>query len=251
MILGSSSLSYVPITHKNLNKGKTTNLYFNFSPDEARLQFEEIFIEEIYKKGRIKKDMVILDIGAAMGLSALYFKDYAKMIYACEPFPDVYESAVKNTSYANIKCFQIGIAGSTREATLYGYNNQPAATMEIRPDITSTEQVQFMAIDDFFAENKINHLDLLKIDCEGAEYEIFCSEGFEKVAPKIDYIIGEAHLQPPYYPFYIPEMLKENGFKTQWLPFDNFTQEVHIRRPDGSIKKYKSYLKTLFFAKRI
>jgi hypothetical protein len=146
-----SSMPSTSIVSPKLNNGKTTNLYFNFSPEEAEMQFNEVFTLEYYKKGLVKKDMVIVDIGAAMGLSALYFKDNAKIIYACEPFKDVFDSAVLNTKeYKNIKCFQIGIAGNTRNGLIYGYDNASASTIEVRPNITSQVEVKFMAINEFF-----------------------------------------------------------------------------------------------------
>ncbi len=234
-----------------LNNGKTTELYFNFGLEEARMQFQEIFQIEQYKKGLIKRDMVIVDIGAAMGLTSLYFKDYAKMIYACEPNKAVYESAVKNTEkYNNIKVFNIGISGTTREGILNGYDNKQAATYQARDNITSTEKVQFQAIDEFLASNNIDHVDLLKIDCEGMEYEIFVSENFEKIASKIDYIIGESHWIPPTYPEYIPALLKENGFKTEWLPYENMIETVTFSLPGGKKKTYSVPIRSLFFSQK-
>lgn len=239
-------------TAPSFNNNTPTTLHFNFSFTEAITQFTEVFIDEFYKKGLIKKNMTIVDIGAAMGLSALYFKDYAKMIYACEPFPDVYRSAVENTKeYKNIKLFNIGIAGSTRKDTLYGYDNAPAATIEKRDGVTSTFEAQFLSLDDFMGKNKIDHIDLLKVDCEGSEYEIFASSAFQTVSPRIDYIIGEAHWQPPYYPGYIPEMLKEAGFKTEWLPFQNLYRELHLDYKNGQKKTYRMDVDSIFFAKRI
>lgn len=245
----------------DLNKIKITNdntkeeyeLYIGFSADEAKTQFSEIFVDEYYKKGLIKKNMTIIDIGAAMGLSALYFKDYAKMIYACEPFEQVYKSAKKNTEkYKNIKVFNIGIASTTRDAVLYGYDNQPPATIELRSNVpvTSTAVVKFVAIDEFMKQNKINHVDLLKIDCEGAEYEIFSSVAFKNIASKIDYIIGEAHNQPPTTPEYIPLMLEEYGFITEWLPFNNLFHKLIVRRTNGELKEYRRDIQSLFFAYR-
>jgi FkbM family methyltransferase len=240
------------ITNPNFNEGKTTELFYSFTPEEANAQFNEVFVTQLYKRGRIKKNMVVLDIGAAIGLTSLYLKDYAKIIYALEPNPQVYEAAVKNTQeYKNIKCFPIGMAGSTGTSKLFGYGDVYANTHEEKEGVTSSEDVFFMAIDEFFKQNNIEHVDLMKIDIEGMEYDIFLSDSFKKVAPKIDYIIGEGHIMGKISYIYIPDMLKENNFETEWLPFTNFFQEATLKLANGEIKTYRAESKSMFFSKRV
>jgi hypothetical protein len=54
-------------------------------------------------------------------------------------------------------------------------------------------KVKAKSIDHFFEENGIMHVDFMKFDPEGAEDMILRSEGFKKVADKIDNIIIEFH----------------------------------------------------------
>lgn len=237
------------VAHPEFGKEPIT-IYF-MSKDEALLQFNEIFTGRFYKEGRMKKDMVVVDIGAAYGFSALYFKDYAKVIYALEPNEDLFECMKRNTKkYKNIKCFPFGIAGNSRKSTLYGYNGAEASTTEKRDNPTSQEEILLLSLEEFMKQQNIDHIDLLKVDCEGSEYEIFISDAFKRVAGKIDSIIGEAHWQAPYYPMFIPEMLKENGFSVKWLEPFNWIQRLNLQLTDGQIKEYQVPLQTLFFAQR-
>src|SRR5258708_6725941 len=48
--------------------------------------FEETYIKQVYKPfltGR--RDLVIADWGANIGMTSYYFKDFAKIVYAVEP----------------------------------------------------------------------------------------------------------------------------------------------------------------------
>ncbi len=245
------------IKSKNLNNGEGTEIYSFFDQEVFDLYFKQIFDNDQYKAGKIKKDMVILDIGANIGLASLYFKDCAKEIYALEPVSSSYKALVKNVKrYPFIKTFKLGILDGTGKVKLYtntdasireGYKSDIPDNVFGNGDIS--EEVRVKGLDEFVEENKIKHIDLLKIDAEVSEYLIFQSEGFKKVAPKIDYIIGEAHYYRMYMPEFIPLILKEHGFKTKFLPIESYWKRLDFLYEDSS--KNKSYvvgLKTIFFA---
>src|SRR5690242_17709281 len=99
------------VKNKKLNKGKETTIATPLGKDEFINQFTEIFQEEHYKDGLRKKDMVVIDVGGNMGLSALYFAPYAKMIYVIEPSTQHYLALVENTKdYSNIKPIKAAIS---------------------------------------------------------------------------------------------------------------------------------------------
>ncbi len=62
-------------------------------------------------------------------------------------------------------------------------------------------------------EEKIDHVNLLKMDIEGIEFELFGSESFAKIAPKIDTIVGEIHSYSGRNPMQLVDALKTNGFE--------------------------------------
>ena len=66
-----------------------------------------------------------------------------------------------------------------------------------------------MSLVDFFKKNRIKEVDILKIDVEGAEKEIFEADDFPLVADKIKLIIGEIHSSADS----VRDTLKKNGFR--------------------------------------
>ena len=70
-------------------------------------------------------------------------------------------------------------------------------------------------LDDYFRENDISEIDLLKIDTEGHEYYVL--KGSSKILPKIRYIYFEHHyddmIEKGYTFSVIDGFLKQNNFK--------------------------------------
>ncbi len=216
------------VSHPDLNNGEKTDIIHDYDQEYFKTQFGEIFEEGHYKSGRRKKNVIYLDLGANIGLSALYFKDYAKKIYAIEPNNTYFQFLKENTKdLKNIECFNIGIGIDNGKAYLTANPGEFRAE-SIFGEGEEQQEFQMMTIDKFFEENKIEHVDVLKIDVEGSEYPIFMSEGFSKVADKIDYIIGEGHFKSNLMPSYIPEILKEYGFKVKFFPYENIFNEFQL-----------------------
>lgn len=230
--------------------GKWQKIKVVANEDETKHQLAEIFGEQHYKKGLIKKDMVIVDIGANIGCSVLYFQPWAKVIYAIEPVPYCYYCLVENTKkFSNVKTFNHGIFTVNGEMWLTGgtEDSPPQTTYQ---ESRFVQPINIKRLDTFFEENKIDHVDLLKIDCEGAEYEIFLDDGFKNVANKIDYIIGEAHNVPTISPEFLPNILKAVGFDAEFLPFDNLHYWLlYKNKTTGYKSKIFNQQQTIFFAK--
>jgi FkbM family methyltransferase len=259
----------VQAKHKNLNKGKETILYTSISKQEFQNQYTEIFDIEHYKLGRRKKNATYLDLGANIGLSCLYFKDWAKKIYAVEPSKDNFEALLKNTKqYKNIECFNYGIGPDNRKVPLYKtVEDSTPQTFMPRNVPWSAELAYTIRIDDFFKQNNIKHIDVMKIDIESYEYVVLPHNSFANVASKIDFIIGESHFaifRPPSvkkgesiycegFIELIPEMLKDYGFKTRFLKFDDGNMFRTYDFDDLQINKTKHYqvnFNTIFVAER-
>ena len=49
-----------------------------------------------------KKDMVILDVGAQVGIVTHYMRQFAKKIYAIEPSPEHFEALKKNKEFNGV-----------------------------------------------------------------------------------------------------------------------------------------------------
>ena len=228
-----------------------TSLISALPQDLFESQINEVFDQRHYKKGRVKKDMVIIDIGGNMGLTALYFKDWAKMIYALEPSTVHYKTLVKNTEgLKNVKTFNFGISSIGGPDKIFS-NDQGDIPESLFGNGQLSETQNFQTLEVFMKEQKIDHVDLLKIDAEGAEYFIFPSDGFKNVASKIDNIIGEAHYFSHCMPEHVILMLEEAGYKAKILPFPNMWKDITFtEKATREQRHYKIELKTMFFASR-
>jgi len=238
---------------KTLNNNKVTAFWFPIAEKEFQLQINEIFGEELYKLGKRKKGGVYLDIGACLGLASIYFRDWAKMIYAVEPSTECYKALFNNTKeITNIQTFNCAMADKNARLKLCSINSKsvPQTFYPGNKSVVGSEIVPCKTMDVFFKENKINHIDVMKLDVEGSEYSLLASPGFAKVADKIDFIIGESHFtNDGAAPLFIPEILKEYGFKTKFLKEKNFIR--HLGMTFGKVDKiYSVNVRTMFYAER-
>ena len=73
-------------------------------------------------------------------------------------------------------------------------------------------EVKSISLKDIFIDNKLNKIDFLKIDCEGAEYKILFNTP-KKVLKKIKKIALEYHQMDGFSVEDLKEFLSNNGFK--------------------------------------
>jgi FkbM family methyltransferase len=225
-------------------------VWHDFDLKMLRQQSVEIFKQGHYKKGLRKEDMTVIDCGASIGLASLFFQPHAKTVYAIEPNPSHYECLIKNTEkFSNIKTFNFAMANQTGQDYLCINDNGDYAE-SFFGNGEKKDLVPLKDMETFFNENNIEHVDVLKIDTEGAEYSVLPSVKFGNVASKIDFIIGEAHTIGGL-PETIPQILLEYGFKTKFLPIKNYYQKHLYFDPSGVVKEYKVQHNTIFVAERL
>jgi FkbM family methyltransferase len=244
--------------NKNLNNGKKTVIYYPISEFDLNNQFYEILVDEYYKP-KYKENNICVDIGANIGIASLYLSQFCKTIYSIEPSPETYKALVLNVKNKNIKTFNHAIYTNINAIKLMGYKNEPPQTSHANIYLNEVETqtseiiVPCKTLGSFMEENKIEKIDLLKIDVEGSEYEIFCDETFKEVADKIDCIVGESHYVSE---FGIPQLaqflLEEVGFKFQFLKgkrLPNVWKEGNYIDPSGKLaRNFKFPLWTNFIA---
>lgn len=177
--------------------------------------YREIYFEGIYKNLTDNfKDMVVLDVGANIGIVTQHLRKYAKKLYAIEPAKEHFEALKKNKEFNkwdNVEVFNVALADEDGEMdlllnegnrTMHSLNYGKAADrggsgFEIKSmdgaHYKGSEKVKTMRFDTFMKENKIDKVDFCKFDVEGAEDLILRSEGFANVAPKIKRIMVEFH----------------------------------------------------------
>jgi FkbM family methyltransferase len=140
--------------------------------DSASLtnQYTEIVNNNIYAFSKNTDPKYIIDCGANIGLSTLYFNNnYPNSeIIAFEPSPAVFDILKKNTvGLKNIKCIQSAIWNKEGLIRLNSINSDASSITQNINDSTNVE-VKTERLKKYL--NK--QVDFLKIDIEGAEYEV-------------------------------------------------------------------------------
>lgn len=121
---------------------------------------------------------VILDIGAHIGTFSLLctMKYPGASIYAYEPCLDSFQILEKNRKINNLErlqIFRMAVAGKTGTVKLFhskeNGNWGHSITMALSP---SFEVVKTTSLEEIIVQNNIDFIDLIKLNCEGAEFEI-------------------------------------------------------------------------------
>lgn len=195
-----------------------------------------IFIKKDY--GNIKNNSTIIDIGANIGVFSIFAASTSQntTVYAYEPMQTSYELLLKNIEInkleKSIVPFKLGIASSKEKRKLFlASGGSPFHS------IYSDKNEKYIEIDcitlkDVFDKNKIKQCDILKIDCEGAEFEILYNTPKENFS-KIKEIRLEYHNQKKekYNIENLIKFLKNNGFKITYLrKYSEYSGNAWFRR---------------------
>jgi len=189
--------------------------FFDEERDITRL-YREIVAEGMYWVAtRFGRDMTVLDIGANIGVFTAFIYPYASRIFAVEPATVNYDNLIQmigHNALENVFTQQCALSGKTEVRMLDAETDKEKGAGDclgytIMAE-NGTEPVQCFSLAQFMNANEIGCVDLMKVDVEGAEEEIFSAPDFLSVAPKIKRILGEAHFGRTVSPY-----LREAGYK--------------------------------------
>jgi FkbM family methyltransferase len=137
---------------------------------------------------------VIIDGGANIGLFTVLMKNLfpnARVI-CIEPDLENFDLLQRNVApYSNIVCENSGIWHSNKRLKVYDKNNSGKWGIIVEED-EANGTVDSVSIDYLLEKHKFDHIDILKLDIEGSECEVF-SSGFEKWLPKVEMLVVELH----------------------------------------------------------
>ena len=135
-----------------------------------------VFIRREY--GPMQDYRTIVDIGANMGS----FSVYAAMtcpnaqIYCYEPeernFEVLRNNITINSLERRVRTFQCAVASSSGDREM-AVGDSPSNSLVNLGTAHAQQMVRCTTLRDIFKQNNLETVDLLKMNCEGAEYEIF------------------------------------------------------------------------------
>ena len=156
-----------------------------------RLQhtFKEIFLYGAYRHPQLLAQLpekpVVMDIGGNVGFFSLFALDVRPRArcFTFEPMPGNFAQLRRNQQLnpkADWRLFEAAVAGLNGTVRISSPTGDPLVTdafienLRKAPLSASGAQVEVAActLETIFAREGIEHCDWLKLDCEGAEYEI-------------------------------------------------------------------------------
>jgi len=153
--------------------------------------YEELFKKKIYKFNTSNKKPYIIDAGANIGLSIIYFKELYpnSEIIAFEPDENVFEALehnIKMMKYSDVKLVKKALWNS--ETTLnFMVEGADGGRVAVKGDIDRVVKVETVTLREYLNRK----VDLLKIDIEGAEISVL--ESCNDLLSNVDRIFIEYH----------------------------------------------------------
>ena len=159
--------------------------------------FHEIWIDKIYTPAgyEINPGDTVIDIGGNIGLFAIYAavrKPHTK-VYSFEPFPSnarFFLQNIQQNNLSRIKLYEKAVTGKKGNRFLNVSDSWVSHSLSPEKEDGKGIEVGGITLNEILEETK--KCDLLKIDCEGSEYEIFYSTSHEDLQ-KIHRVVCEYH----------------------------------------------------------
>ena len=212
---------------------------------------KENFIYQIYNFiSQNNESYVCIDIGANVGISSLYLakKDFISKIYAFEPLKPTFGFFLENLENnkilsSKIEAFNFGL-GDKNDVLKVHYNKDHMMSVSSNAifdscfERYSIEEITIKNVSEVIKPILEKHKEekfFIKIDCEGAEYQIIPALYESGMLNHIDVIITEFHGQAPTR---LLEILKNAGFFSfcEWTRKDDW--EIGIIKSIRSINTY-------------
>jgi len=174
---------------------------------------------------------VVIDIGAHIGFFAIYtaLRFPEILIHSFEPFPENYELLQQNlqrNGITTVRTYQQGVSGDGRllEMVTNPQNSGSASCYSRTLEYGRTSGLPSTTLDHIFDSLSVDKCKLLKIDCEGSEYEILSST---RSLAKVEYLSGEFH-------------------QNEWLLSQGYTFEGLLKLCEGQIGPDKLSIKRCY-----
>ena len=179
-------------------------IYYRTSSSDMMLIYEILLKSKNKREYYFPEELrpkVIFDIGGNIGITSIYLATLfpESQIYTFEPLKENFEILKKNTlQFNNIEVFNFGLGAENGSFKLYLSDNQEnyggvSFYPEGEGNLTEpSTECEVKNVNDVIKEIGLISVDLIKIDTEGAEYDILTSFKVEFLN-KTSWITGELH----------------------------------------------------------
>ena len=197
-------------------------------PREMIGPFRECFFDNQYlanlNLNSFSTRPIIIDIGANVGYAALsFFRKFPHaIVHSFEPMPFMHNQILeKIKNYKNYKwhLHPYGIWKMNGDLELFTTSTEGFTAVSGIIKLTDSDKkftVPVKRLDDFINEEGISRIDLLKLDCEGAEYEILYSLP-EDYYTRIHKIALETHILEDQKTEDLVIFLEKKGYEVRYV----------------------------------
>lgn len=170
---------------------------FKVSSDNDYSPFIDVWLKKVYipSDDYLKECYIVVDIGAHVGAFSVFAATHNKgiRVLSYEPHPEnfaILQANIKLNQISNVSAFQLAIADERGKFKLFVSPFSLAHSLINSKEDDTAIDIQCITLEDVL--KNISQCDLLKLDCEGAEYGIFFSTT-EQLLRKVKFITAEVH----------------------------------------------------------
>ena len=166
--------------------------------------------------GTIKKGWVVVDVGANIGAFTVYAKESgASKILAFEPNSEAYKVLERNVRengfQQSVEIHKRAVAFLSGQTVYIPRSSSPYNKISGQEEAqVNVEAVRTMSLEEIISQ--VGRVDLLKLDCEGAEYSILLNSD-KQILNKVDNIRMELHHSKKHSRKEVVDHLASSGFK--------------------------------------
>lgn len=179
--------------------------------------FIEVFLRDVYRKNILKNNMIVIDVGAHIGIYSVLASQKTKKVIAIEPDFKNYERLKENTVHLkNVTTKNIALSNRSGDMPFYisEFSSCHSLNVDIAKEIGNCyeSKVSVSTLDNLLEEMDVKRVDVIKIDAEGEELNILRgSEKTLKNNPEAKIIVASYHY--PQEKAEVVNFLSEKGFK--------------------------------------
>jgi len=214
---------------KKMFKLNHQTITINYRNDSDLSVIDEIFVDKMYRSVEstiLNTKYPILDIGAHIGLFSIYTNilNPQVQIIALEPEPNNFALMIENFKLNHVKnvvtkCLAVipnECEKSLSSTTLYlNQNSHNHSTIEQLNHSTIT--VPATTLENLIAKNKLKKIGLLKMDIEGAEFDIIKTLKPENIKTILNLVV-EYHEDEINKRVDLENIFRSHGFSVEHFP---------------------------------
>ena len=164
----------------------------------------------------------VIDIGAHIGLFSIRVAPLARRVLSFEPMPQNFQHFQQNVAgerFRHVIPIPKAVSGKAGPIDLYVSKNSGHHSMLVGAAEGSEKvRVEAVTLAQVFEEHRIERCSLLKLDCEGSEYDILSAVP-DALWPRIERIHMEYHPGPPGWDGEkLEAFLRERGYACERVP---------------------------------